>query len=118
MTWIKAYASVNLDAACFPFPNQLFKSFTIMKIKSQVAIAGLLFAGLLTTGCQQMGQQTSQQATEAPAAEVPAAVAPAPAPVRQAPAPMVPKVKAKGNYKGPVTMDPASQGAMQQYQQR
>lgn len=95
------------------------ESFTTMKIKSQVAIAGLLFAGLLTTGCQQMGQQTSQQATEAPAAVAPAAVAPvAPAPVRPAPAPMVPKVKAKGNYKGPVAMDPASQGAMQQYQQR
>ncbi|QQZ27257.1 hypothetical protein HMY34_05025 [Thiothrix subterranea] len=102
----------------FPFKINYLESFTTMKIKSQVAIAGLLFAGLLTTGCQQMGQQTSQQATEAPAAEVPAAVAPAPAPVRPAPAPMVPKVKAKGNYKGPVAMDPASQGAMQQYQQR
>ncbi|QTR50188.1 hypothetical protein [Candidatus Thiothrix anitrata] len=28
----------------------------------------------------------------------------------------VPKVKAKGNYKGPVTMDNASQATMQQYQ--
>lgn len=92
------------------------ESFTIMKIKSQVAIAGLLFAGLLATGCQ---QQSAQQTAEVPAAAAPAPAAPAPvAPVRQAPAPVVPKVKAKGNYKGPVAMDPASQGAMQQYQQR
>ncbi|WP_093068607.1 hypothetical protein [Thiothrix caldifontis] len=114
MAWIKTYVSINSGVARFPFPNQLFREFYIMKIKSQVAIAGLLFAGLLTTGCQQMGQQTSQQA----APEAPAVVAPAApvAPVRQAPAPVVPKVKAKGNYKGPVVMDPASQGAMQQYQ--
>ncbi len=88
-----------------------------MKIKSQVAIAGLLFVGLLATGCQ---QQSAQQTAEVPAAApapAPAAQAPV-APVRQAPAPVVPKVKAKGNYKGPVAMDPASQGAMQQYQQR
>jgi len=104
----------------FPLQINYLESSTTMKIKSQVAIAGLLFAGLLTTGCQQMGQQTSQQATEAPAVVAPVAPAPvaAPAPVRPAPAPMVPKVKAKGNYKGPVAMDPASQGAMQQYQQR
>ena len=31
--------------------------------------------------------------------------------------PMVPKVKAKGNYKGAVQMDAASKAAMQQYQQ-
>ncbi|WMP18507.1 hypothetical protein [Thiothrix lacustris] len=103
-----------------PFHINCLESFTIMKIKSQVAIAGLLFAGLLTTGCQQMGaqQSTGQQVTEAPAV-APAPVAPAPvaAPVRQAPMPMVPKVKAKGNYKGRVVMDPASAGAMQQYQQ-
>ena len=103
-----------------PFHINCLESFTIMKIKSQVAIAGLLFAGLLTTGCQQMGaqQSTGQQVTEAPAvAPVPAAPAPVAAPVRKAPVPMVPKVKAKGNYKGPVTMDPASAGAMQNYQQ-
>ena len=104
-----------------PFHINCLESFTIMKIKSQVAIAGLLFAGLLTTGCQQMGaqQSTGQQVTEAPAVVAPAPVAPAPVarPMRPAPRPMVPKVKAKGNYKGPVAMDPASQGAMQQYQQ-
>lgn len=86
-----------------------------MKIKSQVAIAGLLFAGLLATGCSQQQSTGGQQVTEAPAAAPVAAPAPV-APVRQAPAPVVPKVKAKGNYKGPVAMDPASQGAMQQYQ--
>lgn len=32
-------------------------------------------------------------------------------------APMIPKVKAKGNYKGAVMMDPASKAAMQSYQQ-
>lgn len=31
--------------------------------------------------------------------------------------PMIPKVKAKGNYKGAVQMDPASRAAMMQYQQ-
>ena len=30
----------------------------------------------------------------------------------------IPHVKAKGNYKGPVAMDSASQAAMQQYQQK
>jgi hypothetical protein len=29
--------------------------------------------------------------------------------------PVVPKVKAKGNYKGPVALDPASSAAMQPY---
>jgi len=103
---------------CFGLYLQInyLESFTTMKIKSQVAIAGLLFVGLLATGCQ---QQSAQQTAEVPAAAAPAPAAPAPvAPVRQAPAPVVPKVKAKGNYKGPVAMDPASQGAMQQYQQR
>lgn len=91
-----------------------------MKMKSQLTVAGLLIAGLLATGCSQQqsagGQQVSATPAPAPAAE-PAPVAPAPAPVvRPAPAPVVPKVKAKGNYKGKVQMDPASQGAMQQYQ--
>jgi hypothetical protein len=42
--------------------------------------------------------------------------------VRRPPAPrpvapiVVPKVKAKGNYKGHVQMDQSSQGVMQQYQ--
>lgn len=102
----------------FPFQINCLESFTIMKIKSQVAIAGILFAGLLTTGCQQMGaqQSTGQQVTEAPAAPVAAAPAPVAAPVRQAPAPRVPQVKAKGNYKGPVAQDAASAAAMKQYQ--
>ena len=32
--------------------------------------------------------------------------------------PAVPKVKAKGNYKGPVSMDQASQDALKQYQKK
>lgn len=32
--------------------------------------------------------------------------------------PQIPHVKAKGNYKGPVAMDDASQATMQQYQQK
>ncbi len=91
-----------------------------MKMKSQFAIAGLLFAGLLATGCSQQqaaGSQQQQAAPEAPAAPAPAPVAPvAPAPRPVAPAPVVPKVKAKGNYKGPVAMDPASKAALEQYQ--
>lgn len=92
-------------------------------MKSQLTIAGLLFAGLLATGCSQQQAAGGQQQTAAP--ETPAApaapaapVAPAHpvAPVRPAPAPVVPKVKAKGNYKGPVAMDPASKAALQQYQ--
>lgn len=47
-------------------------------------------------------------------APVPAPAAPTP---RRAPTPVVPKVKAKGNYKGAVQMDPASRAAMQNYQQ-
>lgn len=43
-------------------------------------------------------------------------VVPGPAP-RHAPVTVVPKVKAKGNYKGSVWMDPASRAAMQKYQQ-
>ncbi len=91
-----------------------------MKMKSQLTIAGLLFAGLLATGCSQQQAAGGQQQTAAP--ETPAApatpVAPAHpvAPVRPAPGPVVPKVKAKGNYKGPVAMDPASKAALQQYQ--
>jgi hypothetical protein len=115
-------SEITLPWQDFPFHINCLESFTIMKIKSQVAIASLLFAGLLTTGCQQMGaqQSTGQQVTEAPAVVAPAPVAPAPVArpqVRQAPMPVVPRVKAKGNYKGRVEMDPASQGAMQQYQQ-
>lgn len=88
-----------------------------MKMKSQVAIAGLLFAGLLATGCSQQQSAGGQQVSETPAAAPAAPAAPAPAPaVRPAPAPVMPKVKAKGHYKGPVQMDPASKGAMQQYQ--
>ena len=102
----------------FPFQINCLESFTIMKIKSQVAIAGILFAGLLTTGCQQMGaqQSTGQQVTETPKVDVPAVVTPPPVapPVRQI-QPRVPQVKAKGNYKGPVAQDAAAAAAMQQY---
>lgn len=92
-----------------------------MNMKSQIAIAGLLFAGLLASGCSQQqaageGQSTSvaQQTAEAaaPAAAAPAAPA---APVAAAPAPVVPKVKVKGNYKGPVAQDAAAAAAMEQY---
>jgi hypothetical protein len=121
MVWIITYVHTNSGLGkVFPFQINCLESFTIMKIKSQVAIAGLLFAGLLTTGCQQMGaqQSTGQQVTEAPKVEAPAVVTPPPvaAPVRQAPAPRVPHVKAKGNYKGPVAQDAASAAAMKQYQ--
>ena len=90
-----------------------------MKMKSQLTIAGLLFAGLMATGCSQQQAAGGQQQTAAP--EAPAApaapAAPHAAPVRPAaPAPVVPKVKAKGNYKGPVAMNPASKAALQQYQ--
>ncbi|WP_154724441.1 hypothetical protein [Thiothrix nivea] len=89
-----------------------------MKMKSQMAIAGLLFAGLLATGCSQQQSTGGQQVAEPEPAPAPAPVAPAPAPAPApvAPAPVVPHVKAKGNYKGPVSMDPASAAAMQQYQ--
>lgn len=42
--------------------------------------------------------------------------APAPAPTPRAAVPVVPKVKAKGNYKGKVQMDPGSRATMQKYQ--
>jgi len=90
-----------------------------MTMKSQFAIAGLIFAGLLASGCSQQQAAGSQQTAAAPAP----VAAPAAAPVRHAPAaptrraPVVPHVKAKGNYKGPVAMDNASKAAMQQYQQ-
>ena len=91
-------------------------------MKSQLTIAGVLFAALLATGCSQ--QQSSQQSTPeaaatAPAVEVapaPAVVAPAPV-VRPAPAaPVIPRVKAKGHYKGAVAMDANSRAALSQYQ--
>lgn len=50
--------------------------------------------------------------TPAPVAAPVAAPAPAP---RAAPAPVVPKVKAKGNYKGPVQMDSAARSSMRRY---
>jgi hypothetical protein len=50
----------------------------------------------------------------APAA--PAAPVVAPAPTPRAAVPVVPKVKAKGNYKGPVQMDPAARSSMKRYQ--
>lgn len=54
-------------------------------------------------------------------AEAAPAPAPAPAPVatptpRRAPPPVVPKVKAKGNYKGAVQMDQSDRSTMQRYQ--
>ncbi|QLQ33821.1 MAG: hypothetical protein HZT40_21865 [Candidatus Thiothrix singaporensis] len=42
--------------------------------------------------------------------------APAPAPTPRAHVLVAPKVKAKGNYKGKVQMDPASRATMQRYQ--
>jgi len=80
-----------------------------MKMKSQFAIAALLFAGLLGSGCQQQQASGEQTASAQQTAEVPAA------PAAPAAAPVVPKVKAKGNYKGPVAQDAASAAAMQQY---
>ena len=89
-------------------------------MKSQLTIAGVLFAALLATGCSQ--QQSSQQSTPETAvaavevAPAPAVVAPAPV-VRPAPAaPVMPRVKAKGHYKGAVAMDPNSRAALSQYQ--
>ncbi|WGZ94719.1 MAG: hypothetical protein QJT81_01630 [Candidatus Thiothrix putei] len=52
----------------------------------------------------------------APAAPAAAPVAPAPTPRAVPRAPVVPKVKAKGNYKGPVQMDPAARSSMKRYQ--
>lgn len=85
-----------------------------MKMKSQLAVATLLFAGLLASGCSQQqaagGDSAAAQQTAAPAEKAPAA-APAPA----AKAPVVPKVKAKGNYKGPVKQSAADAAAMEQH---
>lgn len=57
---------------------------------------------------------------EAAAEPAPAPAPPPPAaPVRPrtpAPAPVVPKVKAKGNYKGPVQMAPADRNTLRRYQ--
>ena len=96
-------------------------------MKSQLTIAGVLFAALLATGCSQ--QQSSQQSTPETAvaavevAPAPAVVAPAPAVVAPAPvvrpapaAPVMPRVKAKGHYKGAVAMDANSRAALSQYQ--
>jgi PBP1b-binding outer membrane lipoprotein LpoB len=90
-------------------------------MKSQLTIAGVLFAALLATGCsqQQSSQQSTPEAAAAPAVEVapaPAVVAPAPV-VRPAPAaPVMPRVKAKGHYKGAVAIDANSRAALSQYQ--
>ena len=91
-------------------------------MKSQLTIAGVLFAALLATGCSQ--QQSSQQSTpEAVAPAAPVEVAPAPAVVAPAPivrpvqtAPVMPRIKAKGHYKGAVAMNPNSRAALSQYQ--
>ncbi|MEZ5451916.1 MAG: hypothetical protein R3E93_03710 [Thiothrix sp.] len=115
-----------------------------MKIKSQLTLATLIVAGMFATGCQQMSQQTAQQA--APAQEPAQTAAPATGNAHTHPPipgctdsithshpsnnpnhthtygckggnrPMVPHVKAKGNYKGPVMMDQSSKAVMQQYQ--
>ncbi|EIJ35927.1 hypothetical protein [Thiothrix nivea] len=116
-----------------------------MKIKSQLTLATLIVAGMFATGCQQMSQQTAQQAAPAAETAAPAAAAqdanyhchedappcatkchshPGATPghkhvygcVAGQKRPMVPQVKAKGNYKGPVMMDQSSKDVMQQYQ--
>lgn len=46
----------------------------------------------------------------------PPAVKPTPAPTPRAHVPAVPKVKAKGHYKGKVQMDAGSRASMQKYQ--
>lgn len=116
-----------------------------MKIKSQLTLATLIVAGMFATGCQQMSQQTAQQAapaqepaqTAAPAGDKWTHTHP-PIPgctdsvthshpftnpnhthtygCKGGNRPMVPHVKAKGNYKGPVMMDQSSKAVMQQYQ--
>ncbi len=88
-----------------------------MKMKSQLTIAALLFAGLLASGCSQQqaaGEQTAQQAA-APAAEAPKAPAAAPKAPAAPKGPVVPKVKAKGKFKGAVKQGAAEAAAMKQY---
>ncbi|SEA68756.1 hypothetical protein SAMN05660964_02191 [Thiothrix caldifontis] len=117
-----------------------------MKIKSQLTLAAMFAAAMFATGCQQMSQQTAQQAapatTETPAATTTPAAGehchdeapscankchshPGATPghkhvygcvAGQGQRPVVPKVKAKGNYKGAVSMDQSSKAVMQQYQ--
>ncbi len=64
--------------------------------------------GNMPEGCEAVAAPAPTPAPPPPAV--------APAPRRAPPAPIVPKVKAKGNYKGAVRMDPASRAAMQNYQ--
>ena len=117
-----------------------------MKIKSQLTLATLIVAAMFATGCQQMSQQTAQTAPAAATETKPAAQNndanyhchedappcatkchshPGATPghkhvygcvAGQGQRPMVPKVKAKGNYKGAVSMDQSSKSVMQQYQ--
>ena len=88
-----------------------------MNMKSQIAIAGLLFAGLLASGCSQQqaaGEQSTGSAQQT-AADVVTPAAEKVAPATRVVTPVVPRVKAKGNYKGPVAQDAAAATAMQRY---
>lgn len=92
-----------------------------MKTKSQITVASVLLAGVMITGCQQQESLGGQQVTTPAPAPAPAPVVkPAPAPVVRpapmpAPQPLIPQVKAKGHYKGPVYMDRSSQNVLQNY---
>jgi len=55
------------------------------------------------------------EAAPAQPAAAPAAPVAAPTPRAAPPAPVVPKVKAKGNYKGPVQMDDAARSSMKRF---
>jgi OOP family OmpA-OmpF porin len=59
---------------------------------------------------------SSPEGCEAAPAAPPAVAPPPPARPPRAPAPVVPKVKVKGNYKGAVNMDPSSKATLKRYQ--
>lgn len=94
-----------------------------MELKSKLMLVTLLCTGLLAAGCSQQQATGSQQTAQNACPPCEQAKPPVPPPVVQRPPaprppapPVVPKVKAKGNYKGSVQMDASSQGVMQQYQ--
>lgn len=82
-------------------------------VKNSADECVLAVFGSSPEGCE--AAPAARPAGPAPATQPAPAAKPVPAPRART---VVPKVKVKGNYRGPVVMDPASNAAMQPYRKR
>lgn len=105
---VAALLAVALATPAFAEDGKYVQDSSGKAVKNSAGECVLAIFGSSPEGCE--------EAPPAPPAKPVPPAKPAPKPVpRKVMPPVVPKVKAKGNYKGPVALDPASSAAMQPY---